>query len=80
MWAPQARKMWKEIGKACGWKHPRAPAVRWLWEEKATKAVLSFLTSTRVGEMVDLRKLSENGLEESEESETDGDEGGPGPP
>ena len=29
--------------------HPRAPVVRWLWDEKATEAVLEFLEDTRVG-------------------------------
>ena len=29
-WAPQIRKLWKDIGKAHGWKHPRAPSGKWL--------------------------------------------------
>ena len=36
-------------GKDCGWKDPRAPAVRKLWKEKATEAVLDFLEDTPVG-------------------------------
>ena len=72
-WARQAREMWKDIGKACGWKHPRAPSVRLLWKEKATDAVLAFLRDTRVGCMVTLRPQ-----EEGEDSE--GEEGGRGPP
>ena len=47
-WAPQAR-MWKEIGKACEWKHRRTPSVRFLWDGRATEAVLEFLRTTMVG-------------------------------
>ena len=62
VWAPQARKVWKDIGKACGWKHPRAFSVKWLWKERATEAVLGFLRDTRVGCMVTIRKpLEEEG-------------------
>ena len=25
-WMPQIRRLWKDIGKAHGWKHPRAPS------------------------------------------------------
>ena len=32
-----------------GWEYPRAPGVRWLWDERATGAVLEFLGDTRVG-------------------------------
>ena len=32
-----------------GWKHPRAAAVRKLWKEKATEAVLELLENTPVG-------------------------------
>ena len=31
------------MGKECGWKHPRTPSVRKLWQEGATEAVLEFL-------------------------------------
>ena len=48
-WPPQVRRLWKDIGKACRWKHPRAPSVKWLWKKKATEAVLVFLRDTRVG-------------------------------
>ena len=24
-WLPQTRRLWKDIGKAHGWKHPRVP-------------------------------------------------------
>lgn len=46
--------------------------MRWLWDEKATGAVLSFLGSTRVGEMVNRRRLRED--EEEAESEVDEEE------
>ena len=49
--------MWKAIGKACGWKHPKAPSARHLWKDKATEAVLDFLRDTRVGCMVNVRRL-----------------------
>ena len=48
-WAPQIERLWKMVGKAYGWKHPRARAIRWLWGEKATEAMLLFLKDTRVG-------------------------------
>ena len=48
-WRPQTRRLWKDIGEALGWKRPRAPSVRYLWEGKATDAVLEFLRTTRVG-------------------------------
>ena len=67
--------MWKDIGKAGGWKHPRAPSARLLWKEKATEAVLDFLRDTRVGCMVTLRPAEEEDGEGSE-----GEAGGLGPP
>lgn len=48
-WFPQKQKLWRRIGKDCGWKHPKAPAVHKLWKEGATEAVLEFLRDTRVG-------------------------------
>ena len=41
----------KDIGKACGWEHPRAPSAKWFWTEKATAAetVLDFLRNAGVG-------------------------------
>ena len=48
-WLPQIRMLWKDIEKAHGWKHPRAPSGKWLWKEKSTEAVLAYLGSTRVG-------------------------------
>ena len=48
-WAPQIRRLWKRVGKDCGWKHPKAPAVRKLWKEGATEAILEFLVDVRAG-------------------------------
>ena len=48
-WAPQIRELWRRVGKDCGWEHPRAPALRWLWKDDAVGAVVDFLRSTRVG-------------------------------
>ena len=42
-WAPQIRKLWRRVGKECGWKRLRVPSVRWMWEEETTEAVLEFL-------------------------------------
>ena len=84
VWAPQARRMWKAIGRACGWKHPnlKAPSVRHLWKDRATEAVLDFLKDTKVGCMVNVRGLSrgERGEAEGEEEGDDefSEEGGPG--
>ena len=42
--------MWKSVGKAREWKHPRAPPDRLLFqEEKAAPAVLDFLRESKVG-------------------------------
>ena len=30
-WEAQIRELWKCVGKACKWKHPRAPTVRLLF-------------------------------------------------
>ena len=48
-WVPQIRRLRRRIGKDCAWEHPRAPAARWLWDERATGAVLEFMGGTRVG-------------------------------
>ena len=38
-------RMWKGIGKTCRWKHSKAPPVKtMLRDERATKAVLTFLS------------------------------------
>ena len=68
--------MWKETGRACEWKRLRTPSVRLLWDGRATKAVLDFLRTTRVGSIGTERVPPEE--EEGEVSE--GEEGGPGPP
>ena len=77
-WAPQIRKLWRDIGKAQGWRHPRAPSVRWLWREKSTGAVLDFLGSTRVGCIRARRVVPEEAARAG--SGDEGEEGGPGPP
>lgn len=66
--------MWKRMGKACGWGHPRAPSFRLLWDERAMEAVLEFLRDTKVGYMVTVRVPEEEGLD------SEGEEAGPGPP
>ena len=48
-WTPQIRTLWQRVGKDCGWEHPRAPALRWLWKDDAVGAVVEFLESTKVG-------------------------------
>ena len=50
VWAPQTtgRKVWEDIGKACGWEHPRAPSVKWL-----------FLRDTGAGGTITMRKPPE---------------------
>ena len=54
-WAAQIKELWRSIGKACEWKHPRAPTVRLLFQnERANPAVLTFLRDTMVGGMVAL--------------------------
>ena len=32
--------MWKKTGKACRWRHQKAPSAKHLWRDKATDAVL----------------------------------------
>ena len=63
------------MGEACEWEYPRTPSVRLLWCVRAAGAVLKFLRTTRVGRMGVGRTLPEDRGEE-----TDGEEGGPGPP
>ena len=56
------------------WKRPRTPAVRLLWDGRATEAVLEFLR-TRVGCIG-----TESARPEEEEGEdSEGEEGKPGP-
>ena len=54
-------------------------------DERATKAVLSFLRKTRVGQLITVPPRDEGGEEEAENgryerAEAEGEEGGPGPP
>ena len=57
-WAPQSKALWRSVGKAFGWKHPRASRIEMYFEEqKATSAVLTFLWETKVGEAVSLAAL-----------------------
>ena len=79
-WAPQIRRLWSDIGKAHGWKHPRAPPVRWLWREKSTGAVLDFLGSTRVGCIRVRSTVPEEAARADLSAGGGGGEGGPGPP
>ena len=74
-WRPQMKRLWKDVGEALGWKRPRAPSVWYLWEGKATDAVLEFLCTTRVG-CVGVGRVPLKGRGEDEE----GEKGGSGPP
>ena len=74
-WRPKAKELWKDVGYLCGWKHPRAPRMALLFgDEMATKAVLSFLRKTNVGQMVTVPPRDE------EEERGEGEEGWPGHP
>ena len=74
-WKPQIKELWKDVGYLCGWKHPRAPRMALLFgDERATRAVLSFLRKTKVGQMVTIPPRDEAGGEGEEE----GSEGGGG--
>ena len=63
------------MGEACRWERPRAPSVRYLWDRRAADAVLELLRTTRVGCMGTGRAAPEDRGED-----TEGEEGGPGPP
>ena len=67
--------MWKDVGEACEWEHPRTPSVRLLWDVRAADAVLEILRTTRVGCIGVSRFPPEERGEEME-----GEEGRPGPP
>ena len=57
------------------------PSVRAMFgDQRAIPAVLTFLRDTRVGRMFSLAPRGENWWEEDEDSESEGEEGGPGPP
>ena len=79
------------VGRDCEWESCRAPSVRLLFrDERAALAVLEFLGNTRVGKMPGLAlqgvEEEESDLEEIEmwldedEPDSEGEEGGPGPP
>ena len=54
----QRWRMWRDVGKACGWKHPRAPRIGMLFvDERATLGVLTFLRDTKAGDFVALEAL-----------------------
>ena len=88
-WKPQIKELWKDVGYLCGWKHPRTLRMALLFgDERATKAVLSFLQKTKVGQIVTIpprdggREGEEGGEDGSrvERDEVEGEEGGSGPP
>ena len=57
------------------------PSVRAMFgDQRATPAVLTFLRDIWVRKMVWLAPRGENWWEEDEDSESEGEEGGPGPP
>ena len=48
------------MGRAFGWRHPRAHSVRVLFQnDKATPAVPTYLRETKVGRVVSLASLEE---------------------
>jgi ribonuclease HI len=49
-WKSQQKVLWKNVGKALGWKHPKILRISDLFgNEKATEPVLQFLRDTDVG-------------------------------
>ena len=53
VWPAQSGGMWRGVEKACGWKHPRAPSVRRLFDRgRAAPTVLAILRGTEIGRMV----------------------------
>ena len=90
-WKPQIKELWKDVGYLCGWMRACIPGrPEWPCSSgmKATKAVLSFLRKTKVGQMVtipprDWGREGEKGGEDGsrvERDEVEGEERGPGPP
>ena len=79
-WPPKIRELWLRVGKDCGWEHPRAPALRWLWKDDA---VVEFLENTRVGSRA-LAELARARVDEDRDGEEipgqESEEDGPGPP
>lgn len=57
----------EERREACGWKHPWAPSVGTLFQDdRETPAFLTFFRETRVGGMISLAPMVEEGREEGE--------------
>ena len=81
-WAGKSSVMWGPVAKLCKWERPRAPEVRLLFDDaRAAPAVLSFLRDTRLGRMVSVASLRERWAGEGvREADSEGEEGGPGPP
>ena len=80
-WAPQARTLWRSVGKACGWEHSRAPRVgTLLGDERATSAVLTSFRDTKVGEFISLGVLGGGRGVETDPVGLEGEEGSPLPP
>ena len=77
-WMPQIRRLWRDIGKAHGWKHPRAPLGKWLGKGKSTEVVLAFLGGTRVG-CISARRAPPEEVQGADFGD-EGEESGPGPP
>ena len=80
-WAVQARVMWKRIRRLCEKRGPVAPSVRAMFgDSRAAPAVLTFLRDTRVGKMASLSPRGQNWREGERDSQSEGEEAGPGPP
>ena len=82
-WLPQIRELWRRVGKDCGWEHPRAPALRWLWKDDAVGAVVEFLENTRVGSRASAamaRARVDGDRNGDEVLGQEGEEDGPGSP
>ena len=65
------KELWENVGKACEWKHPRAPTITLPFQdERATPAVLQFLRGTKARRMIVLPLREEDdeweGLDEIE--------------
>ena len=74
-WTVQRRRLWKDVGEACEWEHPRTPSVRLLWDVRAAGAVLEFLRTTRVG-FIGAERVPPGDRGE----DTEGEDGGQGHP
>ena len=79
---PQIKELWQRVGKDCGWEHPRAPALRWLWKDDAVGAVVESLESTKVGSRAsaELARARVDEGRDGEEVLGQESEDGPGPP